>query len=69
MGVGIHHGTMDDAVTPMCNECGVALCWDISIQEYEEQKAFWDMWRCQVCNNGERMSMKNWKNANENASN
>lgn len=29
MGLGVHGGTMDGALTPMCNKCGTAPCWDI----------------------------------------
>lgn len=60
MGVGIHGGTMDGAVTPMCNKCGIALCWDISEEEYGEAKKFWDKWICQECNDGQPLSLKEW---------
>lgn len=38
-----------DGYTPICNECGVHLCWDISYIEYEENKKFWDNWKCEEC--------------------
>lgn len=38
-----------DGYTPICNDCGIALCWDISPEEYEEKPGFWDEWRCKEC--------------------
>lgn len=61
MGVTIHNGTMDGAVTPICNECGVMLCWDIDVGEYQDAEQFWDDWICQDCNGGVRLSFKAWK--------
>ncbi|MDW7555348.1 hypothetical protein D9623_33475 (plasmid) [Azospirillum brasilense] len=56
MGVTIHRGTIPGGVTPICNCCGINLCWDISNEEYREAKAFWDAWVCQDCNGGKPMS-------------
>ena len=42
--------------TPVCNDCGVHLCWGISTYEYEEEKRFWDSWICQDCNGGVKFS-------------
>lgn len=39
-----------DGYTPLCSDCGVALCWDIGPEEYEARHAFWDAWRCKTCN-------------------
>lgn len=61
MGVGISVSTLPGGVTPMCNECGVALCWDVSDSEYEQEKDFWDAWRCEDCNGGRPMSLKAWR--------
>jgi hypothetical protein len=36
--------------TPLCNECGISICWDISPEEYEAAKAFWDDYCCKTCN-------------------
>ena len=36
--------------TPICSECGIALCWDISPEEYIERRLYWDQWRCEKCN-------------------
>jgi hypothetical protein len=55
--MGVHRikSTMLGGVTPICSDCGVSLCWDISDEEYEERAAFWDGWRCQECNGGQSM--------------
>ncbi len=55
MGVQINRGTLPGGVTPVCNECGVQLCWDISQSEYTEDRAFWAAWRCRECNGGTPM--------------
>ena len=41
--------TFPEAYTPICNECGVSLCWDISEDEYWERQDFWDDWCCEDC--------------------
>ena len=56
MGVHKHGGTMPGALTPICNCCGVSLCWDISTEDYRNDQDFWDDWICQDCNDGERMT-------------
>lgn len=61
MGVHRHGGTMPDGVTPICNECGIALCWDIDNHEYSLAKQFWDDWICQDCNGGTPLSRAAWK--------
>jgi len=55
MGVQVSGGTLPGGVTPVCNSCGVALCWDISEGEYAQDQAFWDAWRCKECNGGTPM--------------
>lgn len=50
MGVIILNSTLGGAFTPICNACGIHLCWDISEEEYEEAKEFWDNWKCSTCN-------------------
>lgn len=37
-------------VQPICGDCGIALCYGISQIEYEEQKEFWNNWKCDTCN-------------------
>lgn len=49
MGVHIRPSTLAGGLTPICNDCGISLCWDISDQEYEEKKSFWNEWRCSEC--------------------
>ena len=55
MGVTTHGGTMEGALTPICEDCMIFLCWDISHEEYAERKSFWDNWKCEDCNGGVRM--------------
>ena len=64
MGVHVHGGTMPGGVTPICNECGTSLCWDLSEEEYAEAKPFWDSWICECCNGDTPLSLKDWKRAN-----
>jgi hypothetical protein len=55
--MGIHQtkSTLSDGLTPICNDCGISLCFDISDVEYSENKSFWDNWKCQDCNGGQTM--------------
>ncbi|AJF08205.1 hypothetical protein [Geoalkalibacter subterraneus] len=50
MAVGVFNSTLLGGYTPVCSECGVHLCWDISWDEYREAQKFWDNWRCRDCN-------------------
>ncbi|NCX56010.1 MAG: hypothetical protein EBW87_02280 [Burkholderiaceae bacterium] len=52
MGITITTSTLPGGVTPICNECGISLCWDLSDCEYRERQAFWDSWVCKECNGG-----------------
>ena len=61
MAIGILPSTMPGAVTPMCSECGVALCYDIPNEEYQEAKEFWDNWTCKECNPNYKGSLKKFK--------
>lgn len=48
--MGVTASTFDyEALTPICNLCGVALCWDISVYGYEDEQEFWDGWCCKFC--------------------
>lgn len=49
MGVHKARSTLAGGVTPICNGCGVSLCWDISDEDYAERPEFWDNWRCRTC--------------------
>lgn len=61
MGLHKHGGTMDGGLTPICEACGVSLCWDIEENEALALEAFWNQWKCQDCNDGVRMSIEDWK--------
>jgi len=52
---------MDGALTPICEACGVSLCWDVSEAEGLADEAFWNQWKCQDCNGGHRMSLEQWR--------
>lgn len=49
MGVIEVHSTLPGGLTPICNECGIALCWDISKCDYYSRQEFWDNWECKEC--------------------
>jgi hypothetical protein len=44
-------------LTPICNDCGICLCWDISVEEYEADKAFWEGWQCEFCLEGREIEL------------
>lgn len=46
---------------PICNECGVALCWSIDEIEYLKWKGFWDEWRCRDCNENYKGAFEEYK--------
>lgn len=60
MGVHTHPGTLPGGLTPICSACGISLCYDISQEDYEAAKTFWDEWKCEECN-GSKPSLKRWK--------
>lgn len=49
MAVYVFPSTLVGGVTPVCGDCGVALCYDISDEEYRENQDFWDKWECADC--------------------
>jgi hypothetical protein len=55
MAASILASTMPGGLTPQCEECGIALCWDIPQEDYDACPEFWDRWKCQDCNGGVRM--------------
>lgn len=61
MGVTKTYSTLEEGLTPICNECGVALCWDIHILEYEDDKGFWDEWKCKCCNPQYEGALTRWR--------
>lgn len=56
MGVHKTASTLPGGLTPICNCCGVSLCWDISQEDYDELPSFWEAWICRDCNGGEPLS-------------
>lgn len=34
---------------PICNKCGINLCYSLSFVEYLENKDYWDNWCCLEC--------------------
>lgn len=50
--------TFGEGYTPICSDCGIALCWDIGPDEYDEAKPFWDNWKCKECNPDYRGALK-----------
>lgn len=48
-------------VQPICDSCGVALCWSISYEEYKEHPKFWDTWECRDCNPNYKGSYQKYK--------
>lgn len=54
----------DGWVKPICNDCGIALCWSLDEVQYIECKPFWDNWMCEDCCSGNqlpKMSVKTYK--------
>jgi hypothetical protein len=60
MGVLSLQNTLPGAVTPVCNNCGITLCWDIPEEQYARERRFWDAWVCADCNGGKPLSRKDW---------
>lgn len=52
---------MPGSQTPICNDCGVFLCWDVSDADADRDREFWDAWRCEECNGGQRMRLSEWR--------
>jgi len=62
--MGVSYSPFMGSYTPICNECGAALCWDIAPHEYFEAEEFWNEWICRDCNGGESLSLKEWSKKN-----
>lgn len=58
MGITVLPSNAPDELTPICNECGICLCWSITIDEYNVCPAFWNNWICQDCNGGVKFTKK-----------
>lgn len=61
--------TIPGDYTPICNQCGIALCYDISQEDYDKYQAFWDQWCCPECGGNGEGSFLKWfakeKNGNK----
>ncbi len=60
MGVMTCPSTISGGYTPICNTCGTTLCWDISEQQYAEERDFWDAWQCRDCNPRANGARRRW---------
>lgn len=61
MAVLISSSTLPGGVTPVCDRCGIRLCWDLSEADYRADQPFWDGWICQDCNGGQALSLSAWR--------
>ncbi len=53
-----------DGWQPICNDCGIPLCWSLSSEQLFETRVFWDNWMCEDCCGGNglpKMSVKVYK--------
>jgi len=44
---------------PVCDMCGICLCYEVEPENYELHRNFWDNWKCEVCDPD---YFKRWKN-------
>lgn len=58
MGLIVTPSTMPGGQTPICNDCGILLCWDLDDETATAQAAFWNAWRCETCDPHARGSRK-----------
>lgn len=62
--MGVILGNELDGWQPICNDCGIPLCWLLSSEQYIESKPFWENWMCEDCCQGNKlpkMSVKVYK--------
>lgn len=52
-----------DGWQPICNDCGISLCFVITDVEYERTKDFWEQWRCIYCDPYAIGSFARWLNS------
>ena len=62
MGINMKEG---GECQPICDCCGVSLCWSISDVDYLEYKGFWDVWKCRDCNPSYSGALEEYKKHNE----
>jgi len=48
--------------TPICEDCGIQLCWSIEEEVYNQQSEFWNQWKCKDCNPNYSGALKNFLN-------
>ncbi|MGV9205609.1 MAG: hypothetical protein ACOC44_16485 [Promethearchaeia archaeon] len=46
--MGVTNGCLG-GLTPICNVCGITLCFEIDPVEYEENTDYWENWCCEEC--------------------
>lgn len=49
-------------IQPICNDCGIALCWTIDEYEYNKYSEFWNNWKCEICDPNYKYIYKTLKN-------
>ena len=54
MGVKVE---VDGFITPICNNCGVSLCWSIENNDYKKYEEFWEQWKCEDCGKPEESEL------------
>lgn len=54
-----------DGWQPICNDCGIALCFTISDDEKYRFGEFWENWRCQYCDPYVIGSFSRWLKSHE----
>jgi hypothetical protein len=47
--MGVIKNKFLDCYTPICDDCGIALCWDIDETIYKQNIKYWDNWKCDAC--------------------
>lgn len=55
-----------DGYQPICNDCGIALCFSISEEEYKRTKGFWENWKCVYCDKHAIGSFARWLESHKN---
>lgn len=61
MAVGKVPTTMPGAYSVFCNSCGMKQDWEVSEEEYEEDKTGLDKFVCKWCREGKTPYVEYWK--------
>lgn len=64
MGVSLKNIHLGE-VQPMCDDCGIALCWSVDLKEFIEWFGFWDVWKCCRCNPDYKNAYQKYKEVNK----